>query len=330
METKDRLLILLEKNIGKFLSGEAIAGELSVSRTAVWKAVKNLRNSGYDIQAVRNRGYRLSLETDVVTERGIYSYLQPVCSNIELDIVDTLCSTNEKAREKAIKGTSEGYTVIALNQTNGKGRRGRSFYSPSRTGLYMSILLRPRHNIAQQASRLTAIAAIAVCEAIEAVSDKTAQIKWVNDIYVEGKKVCGILTEAAIALENGYLEYVVLGVGINVYCPNEGFPNDLEKVAGAIFSKQQADGRNKLAAEFLNHFMAYYSEQNEQSLLKKYRRRNFVLGKTVQVISAEDKKSATALDIDDNYHLLVEYENGEREYLLSGEISVKIEDGITN
>lgn len=324
MGTKEQLLILLENNKGVFFSGEDIAEKLSVSRTAVWKAVKNLRNEGYNIHAVQNKGYSLSIETDIISEHGIRKYLKPICSNIVLDIIPTLNSTNEKVREKAIAGVAEGYTVIALNQTNGKGRRGRSFYSPSDTGLYMSLLLRPYQYSARQATKLTTIAAIAACEAIEKVSGETAEIKWVNDVYVEGKKVSGILTEASIALENGFLEYAILGIGINVSPPKDGFPHNLDNVAGTIFRKPQGDGKNKLAAEFLNSFMTYYSTPENQNLVDNYRKRSFVIGRKIQVISVDSCKLATALDIDDNYCLVVEYEDGKIEHLFSGEISVKV------
>lgn len=322
--TKEQMLILFENNKGVFFSGEDIAEKLSVSRTAVWKAVKSLRSEGYHIDAVQNKGYSLSVDTDIISERGIRKYLKPICSDITIEIASTLNSTNEKAREKAIAGVPEGYTVIALNQTNGKGRRGRSFYSPADTGLYMSLLLRPYQYAAHKATQLTTIAAIAACEAIEKVSDEKAEIKWVNDVYVGGKKVSGILTEASIALENGFLEYAILGIGINVSPPKDGFPHGLNHVAGTIFHKPQSDGKNKLAAEFLNRFMVYYSTPQNQNLVENYRKRSLVIGKEIQVISIDDCKPATALDIDDDYRLVVEYEDGKIEHLLSGEISVKV------
>lgn len=324
MGTKEQLRILFENNKGVFFSGEDIAEKLSVSRTAVWKAVKSLRNEGYNIYAVQNKGYSLSVDTDIVSERGIHKYLKPICSDIAIDIIPTLNSTNEKVREKAIAGASEGYTVIALKQTNGKGRCGRSFYSPSDTGLYMSLLLRPYQYAVHQAAQLTTIAAIAACEAIEKVSGETAEIKWVNDVYVEGKKVSGILTEASIALENGFLEYAILGIGINVSPPKDGFPHNLNNVAGTVFHKPQSDGKNKLAAGFLNSFMTYYSTAQSQNLVGNYRKRSFVIGRKIQVVSVDGCKLATALGIDDNYCLVVEYEDGKIEHLFSGEISVKV------
>ena len=324
MGTKEQILTLFEKNKGEYFSGEEIAERLSVSRAAVWKAVNGLRSEGYHIDAVQNKGYSLSVETDILSVQGIQKYLRPVCSCIQLDVLPTLDSTNTLVRERAAAGAPEGYTVIANGQTNGRGRSGRSFYSPSDTGVYMSLLLRPHHYSAGQAARLTTMAAVAACEAIEKVSGEKAQIKWVNDIYVAGKKVSGILTEASIGLESGLLEYAVLGIGINVSPPRDGFPKELENVAGAVFGGAQSDGKNRLAAEFLNRFMAYYSMLPQADYVANYRSRSLVLGKEIQVISPDGTQKATALDVDEECHLIVRYEDGKREKLSSGEISVKL------
>lgn len=324
MRTKEQLLALFENNKGDYFSGEDIAERLSISRTAVWKAVKSLRNDGYNISAISNKGYSLSTETDILSIQGIRKYLKPVCKDIELSVYPTLNSTNTMVREKAASGTPEGYTVIANGQTNGKGRSGRSFYSPSDTGIYMSILLRPHHYFAKEAMKLTTMAAVAVCEAIEAVSREKAQIKWVNDVYVAGKKVCGILTEASFGLEDGLLEYAILGIGINVSPPKDGFPSELQNIAGAVFCEAPSDGKNHLAAEFLNRFMTYYSMYPKQGYVDGYRNRSLVIGKEIQVISANSPQKAVALDIDGDCRLIVQYEDGKIESLSSGEISVKL------
>lgn len=324
LTTKEKLLELFENNKGIYFSGEEIAENLSVSRTAVWKAVKDLQGKGYNIDAVRNKGYSLSAQTDIISVQGIEKYFNSVCKNLKIEIVQSINSTNAIIREKAINGAPEGYTVIANMQTDGKGRRGRKFFSPADSGVYMSILLRPMHCTADQAANITTMASVAVCEAIEAVSGKQAQIKWVNDIYVSEKKVCGILTEASIGLEDGFLEYVVLGVGINVSPPKVGFPDDIKNVAGAVFTQPQSDSKNHLASEFLNRFMCYYSEFPKTDYIEEYRKRSFVVGKSVQVVSKETYKNAKVLGIDDNCRLIVEYEDGKTETLSSGEISIKL------
>lgn len=323
MGTKEQLLALFESNKGVYFSGEDIAEKLSVSRAAVWKAVKSLRSEGYHIDAVQNKGYSLSVESDILSEQGIRKYLRPVCSDIYLDVLAELDSTNARVRDQAAAGAPEGYTVVANSQTAGRGRRGRSFYSPADTGIYLSLLLRPHDYSTRQAAGLTTMAAVAACEAIERVSGERAGIKWVNDIYVAGKKVSGILTEASIGLENGLLEYAVLGIGINVSPPKDGFPHELENVAGTVFQEAQSDGKNHLAAEFLNCFMTYYAERPKEDYVKNYRSRSLVLGREIEVDFADGSKKATALDVDEECHLIVRYEDGRTESLSSGEISVK-------
>ncbi|MCH5323953.1 MAG: biotin--[acetyl-CoA-carboxylase] ligase [Eubacterium sp.] len=324
MSTKDQLLNLFENNRGTYFSGEEIAKKLSVSRTAIWKAVKSLRSDGYNIDAVQNKGYSLSSQSDILSVQGIRKYLQPVCSELKFEIVPILRSTNLMAREKASYGIDEGYVVIANNQTDGKGRRGQSFYSPSDTGIYMSLLLRPHYLTARQAVKLTTMAAAAACEAIEAVSGENAQIKWVNDIYIDGKKVSGILTEAQVGLENDLIEYAILGIGINVTEPDGGFPDELKDVAGAVFHQAQCDGKNRIVAEFLNHFMMYYTLPETSNYTESYKRRSLVIGKDIEIVRHDNRKKATALDIDDECHLLVRFENGKTERLSSGEISVRL------
>lgn len=323
MGTKDQLLTLFENNKGIYFSGEDIADALSLSRTAVWKAVKTLREEGYRIDAVPNKGYCLSENTDILSIQGILRYVSSELHMIKPEIFPILDSTNRIVRERAAEGAAEGYTALALQQTAGKGRRGHSFHSPSGTGIYMSILLRPAHCIAQDAARLTTMAAVAACEAIETVSGEKALIKWVNDIFVNGKKAAGILTEASVSLENGLLEYAVLGIGINVLPPEDGFPDDISNIAGAVLREPVADGKNRLAAEFINHFMKYYYAPQTSDLLNHYRRRCFVLGRTIRVHSANGDRIARAIDLDKDFRLLVEYENGEKESLFSGEISIK-------
>lgn len=368
MATKEKLLELFETNKGVYFSGEEIAGRLGVSRTAVWKAVKTLRNDGYSIEAVSNKGYCLEVDTDILSVQGIQKYLEPVCKDIRVDVLAESTSTNTEVRKKASAGEPEGYVLIAGQQTEGKGRIGRRFFSPPDTGIYMSLLLRPKNYSSQQAVRLTTIAAVAACEAIEEVAaateakehkkamegagdteaeeavSKKAQIKWVNDIYIEGKKVSGILTEASFGLEDGLLEYAVLGIGINVYAPDNGFPKEIENIAGAVFNAPQNDGKNHLAAEFLNRFMKYYRAREQADYqaeykadykvdskvnskldyVEEYRKRSLVIGKEIQVITHGAAKNAVACGIDDNCRLLVRYADGKEESLSSGEISVRL------
>lgn len=325
MTTREKLLTLLEANKGTYFSGEDIAQALQVSRAAVWKAVNTLRQEGYAIDAVTNKGYRLSEDTDILSPQGIRKYLNVPYQSLDLAVVPTAGSTNALLREKANQGCSEGCVVIANQQIAGRGRYGRRFFSPGETGIYLSILLRPVHYSPRQAVCLTAAAAVAMCQAIESVSGEQPQIKWVNDIFLNGKKVCGILTEAAFGLETGTLEYAVLGVGVNVYPPKEGFPAELDSIAGAVLDCPGEDAKNRLAGEFLNRFLDFYAAPETAAYLEGYRSRSLVVGKNITVLSGDRAISAYAYGIDDACRLLVRYENGETEALSHGEIAVKME-----
>ncbi len=324
MNTREKILELFENNKGEYFSGEDIAGKLDISRTAIWKAVNTLRKEGYNIDAVPNKGYALAVDSDKLSLQGIEKYLSKDCRGTDIRVFAVQESTNTTVRELAAAGAPEGVVVIAGSQTGGRGRRGRSFYSPSDSGIYMSFLLRPSFITAQEALSLTTMAAVAVCEAIETVSGERAQIKWVNDIFMKGKKVCGILTEAAFGLEADSLEYAVLGLGINVTEPDGGFPAEIRDIAGAVFDAPAADARNRLAAEVINRFMKYYSSHDIHGYTEEYRRRSFVIGQNVLVMAADGPKPATALDVDDKCRLIVKYPGGTTEALHSGEISIKL------
>lgn len=322
MTTKEALLTLLEARQGCFVSGEEIAKALRLSRAAVCKAVKTLRQEGYAIDSVTNRGYCLSPGGDVLSAQGVKKYLKQA---FQIHVSPALDSTNTALRALAEQGAPEGTVVIAGEQTRGRGRCGRSFYSPADTGIYLSLLLRPVHASPKQTMTLTAAAASAMCQAMEAVSGVCPQIKWVNDIFLNGKKVCGILTEAAFSLETGAPEYVVIGAGVNVYAPKEGFPPELEGIAGGLWEKTVPEGRNKLAAEFLNRFRALYGAADPAAFLEDYRRRSLVIGKDVTVIVGDRETKAHALGIDDGCRLLVRYDSGETESLSYGEVRIRTE-----
>ena len=323
MSTKENILELFEKNRGTYFSGEYIAKELSVSRAAVWKAVKTLQRDGYSIDAVPNKGYCLACSTDILSPQGIQKYLNADIPKIDINVIPTTNSTNTEVREKINTGISEGYLVIANEQASGRGRLGRSFFSPKDTGIYMSLLLKPNFCSGEQATQITTIAAVAVCEAIESVSDQKASIKWVNDIFVRNKKVCGILTEGSFNLESGQLDYAILGIGINVYTPKDGFPDDLKQIAGSVFTSNQNDIKNRLVSEILNRFFFYYN--NSSNYAEEYRRRSFVIGKEVSLVSSDKSDTATVIDIDNQCRLKVRYNDGKEEYFSSGEISIRMQ-----
>ena len=324
MSTKYRILELLEQNRGDSISGERLAGILNVSRNAVWKAVKELEKEGYSIEAVTNKGYRLSDQNDIVSIQGIKPFLSPqsklYAENIK--IYKTLESTNKTAKEMAVAGAEHGTVIIADSQTKGRGRYSRSYFSPS-GGLYMSIILRPEVLNFENPTSVTAFAAVAVCEAIESISEKTPKIKWVNDVLIDEKKVCGILTEAVTDFESGSLDWIVLGIGINVYIKTEDFPDDLQSSATSIFPDEKMYGvRNKLSAEIINRILGFEIMPREAEIFRKYKKRLAMLGKEVIVIQNKNEYKATVIDIDAVGHLVVKNENGEIITVSSGEIRV--------
>lgn len=319
---KEQLLRLLEEERGIYRSGEEVAERLGVSRAAVWKAAKALQKEGYAIEAVQGRGYCLAAGCDVLSAEGVKKFLH--AEGLRIEAVACASSTNAVVRERAERGEPAGLVYIAGEQTAGRGRLERSFYSPAGTGLYMSLLLRPQQLTAAQAVRVTTAAAVAVCEAVEAVTGVPAGIKWVNDVFAGGKKVCGILTEASVSMEDGRLRSVVLGVGINAYAPPGGFPGALKDIAGSVFDAPQGDGKNKLAAAFLRRFFELYGALDAPFVMEEYRRRSCVLGREIDVLGPQGARRAAALGIGDDGSLLVRYESGEEARLYAGEIGIRV------
>ena len=324
MTTKEKLLALLEDSKGTFFSGEEIARTLQVSRAAVWKAVNALREDGYTIDAATNKGYRLSPDSDILSPQGIRRFLKPEYRDLDLTVLPTAPSTNALVREKANQGCPEGCIIIACEQTAGRGRYGRQFFSPVDSGVYLSLLLRPTAYSPQQATCLTAAAAAAMCQAIEEVTGQQPGIKWVNDIFLHGKKVCGILTEAAVGLETGTLNYMVLGAGVNLYPPAEGFPEEIQSIAGSVLERSCPEAKNRLVGEFLNRFWDFYTHPECRTYLEDYRSRSLAIGQNVTVLSAGRAVSAYAYGIDDDFRLLVRYDSGKTEALSYGEIRIQL------
>lgn len=323
MSVKSDLLPLLRKCGGEFLSGEEAARMLGVSRSAVCKAVMSLRSDGFAIEAVTNKGYRLSAESDLIIGNDVAALLADEPYYTDITVLKTAESTNTVLKGLAVGGKPEGTVLFALEQTAGKGRFTRSFVSPADSGIYMSLLLRPKL-LTGDAVHITTAAAAAVCEAIEYLSGKKAEIKWVNDVLLNGKKVCGILTEASVDIESGGLDYAVLGIGLNVYEPPGGFPEEIESIAGAVFPEKQAGLKNRLAAEIIKRFMKYYLSLSDKTYINSYLSHCTVPGRRITVLKNGGAYPALALGIDEDCRLLVRYDGGGEEALSSGEISIKL------
>ena len=322
MPLKDRVLEVLEKNKGKSVSGSEIAKSVGMTRSAVWKAVKTLREEGYFICAVTNRGYCLSEENDFLSEQSIIPNLRTKDLGRKMDVFKTIGSTNDFAKSLAQLGAEHGTTVISEVQTNGRGRMGRSFYAPNGMGIYMSVILRPKLSV-EHSLLITSCAAVAVADAIERVADMECKIKWVNDIYSAGpnKKLCGILTEASVDVEQGGLEYAIVGMGINVQ--NTSFPKNIADVATSVKMETGRNiSRSKLAAEILNCLEERLDGICDRSFLEEYRSRSNVIGKRIEVTHNNNTEIMDCLGIDEIGRLIVRLENGEEKALTSGTVRI--------
>ncbi|MBN7774371.1 biotin--[acetyl-CoA-carboxylase] ligase [Clostridium aminobutyricum] len=319
MSVKGEVLKALEQNKGQSFSGESLALTLGVSRAAVWKAITALRKEGYPIEAITNKGYMLLEESDLLSEQGVRMHLRPNNSSMPLYVHSIIDSTNQGAKLLALQGAEHGTVVLANEQTKGRGRLGRDFYSPASTGIYLSIILKPNFD-SSKSVLVTTAASVAVVRAIKKVCQCDAVIKWVNDVYIGEKKICGILTEAVSNFENGEIEYLVLGIGVNCQLPANGFPEEIKEKAGVIpvpFS------RNMLAAEIINQVLEIYAELESRNFIQEYKQKSMVLGKNIQVIRKGVSLEAFARDIDEDGGLLVEFPDGTKEVLNTGEISIR-------
>lgn len=307
------------------LSGQKIAIELHISRTAVWKAVEALRQDGYQITSRPRQGYRLTGTPERLSEEEIRRHLGTHPWQDRVMVLDSVDSTNNFAKRLAAGGAPEGTAVLARLQTGGRGRLGRSFSSPSDMGIYLSVILRPEAN-PTQLLHLTAVAAEAAAEAIEAQTGLRAGIKWVNDLTAGGKKLAGILTELSVELESGQAEYVVVGIGVNCCQRPEDFPPELREIATSVRDQTgKMPDRNALAAAMilsLSQLCATLLTEKVQ-WMQRYAARCVTLGKQVQVIHPLETRQAVALEIDENGALLVEYSDGTKAWVNSGEVSVR-------
>ena len=322
MSTKAELLEYLQSAKGEFVSGQDIADHLKISRNSVWKAVTALKKDGYQIEGRSKAGYRISGISNGLSMSEINAFRKIPC---DLEVYDSVSSTNDLAKLKPL--SHRLIAIVANKQTEGRGRLGRTFVSPAGTGLYMTLALKPAFAL-DRSPFVTMATAVAVCRAIQKVCGIDPQIKWVNDIYYNKKKVCGILTEAQTSLESGSIDRLIVGIGVNCY-PGS-FPSELRKIAGSLTDQAGSFSRSELAAEIINEFSAILDDMEERSFLAEYRRRCFILGKRIRVHPHYDEEGtlARAISVEQDGSLLVEYlegpEQGLRKAIRTGEISVSV------
>lgn len=321
---KQIIIKLLKENPNSFISGQFICDRLGVSRTAIWKCINQLKEDGYEIESISNKGYRLAASPDLLTFEEIHTYL--TASFIGRNIVhfDSIGSTNTEAKKIADLPGSDGTIVIAEEQTNGRGRLGRSWISPKYKGVWMSIILKPDLN-PMDAVKLTQIAAAAIVNAAGELNIKTL-VKWPNDIVINHKKTCGILTEMNAELTR--INYVVVGIGINVNTENNEFSEDIKEIATSLkVETEKHVNRQELVGRILNNFETLYEEfikhSNIAASVNICRNNSAVIGKEIFILSKDKKIEVKAIDIDEDGRLLVEHNDGRQEYIISGEVSIR-------
>lgn len=323
--TRDRVLALLKESGDSYCSGEKMSQALGLSRAAVWKAVEGLRQEGYDISSVPNRGYRLERSPDRLSAGELAGALSGCTVGGNLICLDSVDSTNNYLKKLADEGAPHGTVVLCDQQTGGRGRRGNSFLSPAGKGLYMSALLRPELP-PMDVIDLTAWIAVAVCDAVEQVIGERPGIKWTNDIILRQKKLCGILTELSLEGESGALNYVVAGIGINVSQSAEDFGPEVSQVA---ISLEQALSRPVRRADLAAAVIRALDRLDRDfpakkaEYLERYRADCLTTGHEVRLIQKGETRIAFAESIDDDFALVVRWPDGTRETVTAGDVSVR-------
>ncbi|MCL2828722.1 MAG: biotin--[acetyl-CoA-carboxylase] ligase [Oscillospiraceae bacterium] len=326
--SKETLLQLLADR-ADYVSGEEMSQVLGVSRAAVWKNIRTLREAGYEIDAKTNRGYRLVSRPDILSAAAIR--FQVVSKNFcsEIIYLDEVDSTNSYLKRLAASGAEHGTVAVANSQTGGRGRMGRGFVSQPGKGVFLSVLLRPS-TVPPETAALTAFSAVAICEAISAVSPVSPQIKWVNDIIVGDKKICGILSEMSMEAETGQVEYIVIGAGINVNYRAENFPAEIRNKATSLaMLTDEPVSREKLAAALIDAFARMYSQcfTQPEFYVARYRELCATVGRDILVLRGDERHPAHAIGISPDCGLMVRYPDGREETLHYGETSILGEHG---
>lgn len=319
---KSEILRMLKETKG-YISGQELCEHFNVSRTAVWKVIKQLEAEGYLIEAVRNKGYRLKHSGDLLSKAELESSMNTKWAGCNILYFDEVDSTNTQAKLSAESGASHGTLVVSDCQLTGKGRRGRDWSSPRGVGIWMSLIMRPDLH-PSSASMLTLVAAMAVADGIEKTAGIPTGIKWPNDIVSSGKKICGILTEMSTELE--CINYVVTGIGINAN--TEEFPEEICKVASSIYLEAgKRVRRSSLIGAIMQAFEVYYEKFMKtcdmSGLIDDYNARLANKDKKVKVLKPDGDYTGTALGIDKEGELLVETEDGQIHRVISGEVSVR-------
>ena len=318
---KSEILEALRETDG-YVSGQDLCNKFGVSRTAVWKAIKQLKEAGYEIEAVPNKGYHIVSAPDLMNKVELESIRNTTWAGQEIYYYDVTDSTNIRAKELAEEGHPSGTLVVADRQEAGRGRRGRSWDSPSGTGIFMTLLLKPEMN-PNHASMLTLVAAMAVARAISKCANTEALIKWPNDIVIGGKKICGILTEMSAQFD--FINHIVIGIGINVH--NEHFPEEIAETAGSILLQtgkriRRAELIEQILEQFEHYYAIFMETEDLSGLVKEYNSILVNMNKSVRVLDPKEPFEGKAMGITKTGELIVDTWES-RKMVSSGEVSVR-------
>lgn len=320
MNVKNTLISRLAQARGEFISGAELSRQLEVSRNAVWKAVKALEADGYAIESVTAKGYRLSEQNTRLSAEIISAENTAATLGENIIVLPETSSTNTYAKALAAEGAAHGTVVAADTQTGGKGRLGRRFESPSGKGLYMSVIIRPKFDISY-APLITSVAAVSAAEAVEKLCGCPVDVKWVNDLYMNGRKICGILTEASLNLEMNAPDYAVIGIGINVL--HSEFSDELKQRVTTVEDESgKIIDRNRLCGALLGRLEYYLNLIETRGHLEEYRRREMLTGNMITANIGSETIVGRALGVDDNANLIVKLDNGTLKNLISGEANL--------
>lgn len=321
---KEKILHLLKEGKKSFISGQGISEKLGVSRTAIWKYINVLKEDGYEIESVSKKGYRLISSPDLLSFEELSENLHTKYIGKNIMYFQTIDSTNNKAKELALSGYPNGTIIISEEQTLGRGRLGRSFVSPKYKGIWLSIILRPDID-PMNVPKVTQVGAAAVIKALKELDIK-AYVKWPNDIILNNKKICGILTEMSGELNK--VNYVVMGIGINVNIDAEDFPEELKDTATSIsYEVGRYIKRKELVSNLLNNFEILYDEfEKKESIdtsVSICKENSILIGKEVRIINRGKESTGKAIDLNDEGELLVQFNDGRVEKIISGEVSIR-------
>lgn len=320
---KTKILEVLYQQQNSFVSGEKMSLLFNVSRVTISKYIKQLKLDGFDIESLTNKGYCLRNCDDYLSSNLIKEKLSSFYRNVE--VIESCPSTNDLIRTK--NNLKEGDILIADHQTAGKGRNGRSFYSPAKSGIYLSLYLEPKLSL-NDSLKITACAGVSIQQAIMKLYGLPIKIKWVNDLYITDKKIAGILCEASYEMNTATIDHMVVGMGINVH--ETIMPDDLINIASSIdtLSLIRKD-RNTLIIEILNQFEYYYKTINKNTFLPIYIEYSNIINQAITIYQNGISYDAKAIGFNESAHLIIEKENKEIIALTSGEVTVRIKKETT-